>query len=121
VEGNIMLQKQYTTVRDEKLGKDVQMVEVTFVLPTEIKAKTAEVLGAFNRWKRGSHPMKWNKELKRWEVTMVLPLGEHQFRYLVDKTEWNNDWDADKYACAPYGGENSVVVCRALDAQSAPA
>jgi hypothetical protein len=36
--------------------------------------------------------------------------NEYQFRYLVNGTEWHNDWEADKYVPNPYSGDNSVVV-----------
>ena len=46
-----------------------------------------------------------------WHLTLELQSGkEYQFRYLVNGTDWYNDWDADRYVPNPFGGDNSVVV-----------
>jgi 1,4-alpha-glucan branching enzyme len=97
-----MLKKKY--VSDDKVCK------VTFVLPTEIQAKSAHVVGDFNNWSKDATPMKQLKD-GTWKVELSLDSGhEYQYRYLVNGTEWHNDWESDKYAAHPYGGENSVVV-----------
>ena len=44
-------------------------------------------------------------------ITLDLEPGrEYQFRYLVNNSEWHNDWQADKYTPNPFSGDNSVVV-----------
>ena len=35
--------------------------------------------------------------------------SEYQFRYLINGSEWHNDWEADKYVPNPFSGDNSVV------------
>ena len=35
---------------------------------------------------------------------------EYAFRYLIDGSRWENDWEADKYVPSEFGSENSVVV-----------
>ena len=54
------------------------------------------------------------KKLKNgnYAVTLELKPGrEYQFRYLIDESKWENDWNADKYVKSPYGdSDNSVVV-----------
>jgi len=43
-------------------------------------------------------------------VTIEVERGRtYQFRYLVDGSVWQNDWDADGYAANPFGGNNSVL------------
>lgn len=97
-----MLKKRY--ISDNKVCK------VTFVLPKEIEAKSAAVVGDFNSWSRDATPMKQLKD-GTWKAEVSLDAGrEYQYRYLVNGIEWHNDWSADKYAAHPYGGENSVVV-----------
>lgn len=54
-----------------------------------------------------------DKQEEGWfETSLTLPTGAaHEFRYLLDGEQWENDWDADKYV--PTGvseAENSVVV-----------
>jgi hypothetical protein len=34
----------------------------------------------------------------------------YQYRYLVNGTDWYNDWRADHYVPNEYGGDNSVVI-----------
>lgn len=41
----------------------------------------------------------------------LKPGAEYQFRYLINGTQWENDWAADKYVTSPYGDcDNSVVI-----------
>jgi 1,4-alpha-glucan branching enzyme len=94
----------------KKYVSDDKVCKVTFQLPGEIDAHTAFVVGDFNNWSKDATPMKQNKDGK-WKVDVSLDAGrEYQYRFLVNGTEWHNDWEADKYAAHPYGGENSVVV-----------
>ncbi len=45
-------------------------------------------------------------------ITLDLTPGkEYHFRYLIDESKWENDWNADKYVRSPYGdSDNSVVI-----------
>lgn len=96
-----MLKKKY-------MSKDT-ICKVTFILPTEIKARSANVVGEFNNWDKEASPMAQAKD-GAWQAELKLEAGrEYQFRYLVNGDEWHNDWEADKYVMHPYGGENSVV------------
>ncbi|RMF80254.1 MAG: glycoside hydrolase [Chloroflexi bacterium] len=97
-----MLKKQYL--------KSKPVCKVTFVLPEDIDAETAHLVGDFNEWGEVEIPM---KQLKSGEFKITLPLEtnrEYQYRYLVNGEEWHNDWDADKYVPNPFCCENSVVV-----------
>jgi len=85
-------------------------VRLTFILPPAIWAETVHLVGEFNNWNKTSHPLIWDRQEEVWKITLDLPKGcEYQFRYLVNGTEWHNDWHADKYVPNPYGGDNSVV------------
>lgn len=86
-------------------------VLVTFELPPAIWAETVHLVGDFNDWNQNSHPLKRGRDDDTWQITLELERGrEYQFRYLVNGTDWHNDWDADKYVPNPFGGDNSVVV-----------
>ncbi|KHE92848.1 MAG: 1,4-alpha-glucan branching enzyme GlgB [Candidatus Scalindua brodae] len=69
------------------------------------------VVGDFNNWNRSANPM---KKSKNGDYTTRLDLErgrEYQFRYLIDESKWENDWNADRYVQNPFGnGDNSVVV-----------
>jgi 1,4-alpha-glucan branching enzyme len=90
--------------------KTKPVCKVTFTLPEAVKAETVYLVGDFNEWNETKTRMKKLKN-GRFTVTLELEKGrEYQFRYLVNGNEWHNDWDADKYASNPFGGDNSVVV-----------
>jgi len=92
--------------------KSRAVCKVTFKLSREAarEAKTVHVVGEFNNWDVYATPM---KSLKNGSFTVTIDLErgrEYQFRYLVDETRWENDWDADKYLPSHFGNcENSVV------------
>jgi 1,4-alpha-glucan branching enzyme len=86
-------------------------VKVEFVLPEAIAAdaETAFLVGDFNDWSETATPMKKFKNGK-FKITLDLDTNrDYQFRYLVDGTQWHNDWDADRYVANPFSGDNSVV------------
>ena len=97
-----MLKKQYV--------KSKPVCKVTFTLPPQIKAETAYLVGDFNNWDEKATPMKKAKKDGQFSVTLELDKDhEYQFRYLINGTEWHNDWNADKYVPNPFIGDNSVV------------
>lgn len=90
--------------------KSKPICKVTFTLPEAIKAETAYLVGDFNNWDEKATPMKLVKKNGQFNITLELETGrEYQFRYLVNGTEWHNDWHADKYVPNPFSGDNSVV------------
>lgn len=97
-----MLKKQYLKSRP--------VCKVTFYLSAAVKAETVHLVGDFNDWDEEVTPMSQLKD-GRFSVTLELETGrEYQFRYLIDQTEWHNDWEADKYVPNPFSGDNSVVI-----------
>jgi 1,4-alpha-glucan branching enzyme len=85
--------------------------KVTFTLPEEL-AKTAKkvyVVGEFNNWNSTGLPMK--KKNGKYYLTIELPKNkEYEFRYLVNDTNWETDWEADGIKPSPFPEEpNSVV------------
>ena len=96
-----MLKKRYVS--------DGKVCEVTFVVPSDVQAGSAVLVGDFNNWDKDALPMKKAKN-GTWKAKVKLEAGrEYQYRYLLNDSEWQNDQAADDYAVHPYGGENSVV------------
>ena len=99
------LKKQYLKNKDR--------CKVTFRFPPAAAqdAGTVHLVGEFNDWSTVQTPM---KRLKSGEFTVTLELipgRAYQFRYLIDQTDWENDWEADRYVKSDFGDcENSVVV-----------
>lgn len=96
-----MLKKQYLKSRP--------VCKVTFLLPSEVSADDARVLGDFNNWDASATPMKQLKD-GRFSVVVELEQGrEYQFRYLIDTNTWHNDEEADRLVANPFDGQNSVI------------
>ncbi len=88
-----------------------ESVSVTFVLPPDVQARSAHLVGDMNNWDKGSTPMLFDERTQTWQIKVHLKKGRRiEFRYLVDGETWINDWHADEYAPNPFGGVNSVVV-----------
>lgn len=94
----------------KKYVKKKTVCKVTFYTPAAIEAETIHLVGDFNDWDEQATPMEALKD-GRFKATLDLDAGrEYQFRYLVNATEWHNDWEADKYVPNPFIGDNSVVM-----------
>jgi 1,4-alpha-glucan branching enzyme len=98
------IKKQYLKSRNS--------CKVTFKLPWTAApdAGTVCVVGEFNGWDLNANPM---KKLKSGDFTTTIELvpgREYRFRYLIDRSVWENDWHADKYERSPYGSDNSVII-----------
>ncbi len=98
--------------------KAKNICRIKFTLPkiAAPDAKSVCIVGDFNNWNIHANPM---KKLKNRDYTIKLDLEpgrEYQFRYFIDESKWENDWNADKYVKSPYGdSDNSVVIVDALD------
>ena len=90
-----------------------KLCKVTFRLPRVAApgAKRVCIVGDFNDWNTRANPMK-RLENGDYEISLKFePRKEYHFRYLIDDSKWENDWNADKYVKSPLGdSDNSVVV-----------
>jgi 1,4-alpha-glucan branching enzyme len=101
---------QEVAMIQKRAGSKSEKVLVTFQLPGSIWAETVHLAGDFNGWNRHSHPLTRSYANDCWEITLELDAGRaYQFRYLVNRTHWQNDWNADRYVPNPFGGDNSVL------------
>jgi hypothetical protein len=85
---------------------------VTFRLPKEAaqEAQVVMVVGDFNGWSTTETPMK-RLRTGDFMLTLEFPRNrEFRFRYFIDGSRWENDWNADRYFPNPYGGEDSVLI-----------
>ena len=84
-------------------------VLVTFVMSASIWADTIYVVGDFNQWDEQATPLRLTDN--GWMATLELDAGRaYQYRYLLNRVEWHNDWNADGYEPNRFGGDNSVVM-----------
>lgn len=91
---------------------DKEVCKVTFTFTSKLAetAKTVHLIGDFNNWKQPG--LKMRKRNEKFSLTIKLPVNnEYQFRYLVDGSHWETDWEADSLAHIPWVDEyNSVVI-----------
>jgi 1,4-alpha-glucan branching enzyme len=100
----VSLKKQYLKTKER--------CKVTFRLPKAAApgAKTVHIVGEFNDWSTVKTAMKRLKSGEFTAVVELVPGREYQFRYLIDQTAWENDWEADRYVKSDFGDcDNSVV------------
>jgi Glycogen recognition site of AMP-activated protein kinase len=95
-----MIQKTYFKTKD--------YCKVKFTFAPE-NAETVEVLGLNSDWENGIILKK--KKDGTFSAEVSLPKDTQQkFKYLVNKTEWVNDTEADSQEENEYGGTNSILV-----------
>ena len=93
-----MVQKTYYKTKD--------YCKVKFSFKVE-NAETIEILGLNSDWESSIIMSK----KKDGTFSADLPKdSKHEFKYLVNETEWINDPEADKQEPNIYGGTNSVVI-----------
>jgi len=79
---------------------------VEFVLESTA-AHSVYLAGDFNDWATHALPLK-EVSPGRWQATVALPPGVHQYRFLVDG-EWVNDPRACRTTPNPFGSCNCEV------------
>ena len=95
-----MVQKTYFKTKD--------YCKVKFILTTE-NAETVEILGLNSDWEN-SILMKKKKD-GSFTCDVSLPKDtRHEFKYLVNETEWLGDPEADEQEQNAFGSHNSVVI-----------
>lgn len=111
-EKNKPVEKDWRSGIKKQYLKSGEVCNVTFSLPKEAapEARVVTVVGDFNDWNASSGiPMKKMKS-GDYKVTMKLPRGkEYRFKYLIDSSRWENDWDADEYVPNAFGCDDSLV------------
>jgi 1,4-alpha-glucan branching enzyme len=79
---------------------------ITFSIEA-LEAKEVFLVGEFNGWKTGAHPMKKNGT-GIWTKPLMLPEGRFEYKFLID-----NNWVADpqnERSCSNcFGTQNSIV------------
>ena len=90
-------------------GKGGRTCKVTFELPPEVRSEHAAVVGEFNGWSCEAAPLKRRKD-GRLSVTVSLPTERsYRYRFLLDGSRWENDWEADAYVVNEFGTEDSLI------------
>lgn len=94
-----MVQKTYYKTKD--------YCKVKFSFTVE-NAETIEILGLNSDWEKSVIMSK--KKDGTFSADVNLPKDStHEFKYLVNETEWVNEPEADTVKPNVYGGTNSVI------------
>ncbi len=91
---------------------------VTFLVPPDIRARTASLCADFNGWSTRSHPMDRHPD-GSFSLTVELESGkDYCFRYFVDGYCWFNDEAADGYVNNQFDNLESVICLNHSQTQS---
>jgi len=82
-----------------------------FVLPAS-GAHSVHVAGSFNDWRPGAIPLEDRDHDGVWRATIVLPVGQHEYMFVVDGERWLADPNAGRYVDDDFGRENAVLIVR---------
>jgi 1,4-alpha-glucan branching enzyme len=99
-----MLKKLYS--------KTKPVCKVTFSLPVEAapQAERVLLLGDFNEWHL-PQGVEMKKKGNQFEAALDLDAGkQYAFRYLIDGSQWENDWQADAYVASPFAGVTNSLI-----------
>jgi len=91
--------------------KENPVCKVTFKLNKEVAASAMQVnlVGDFNNWDKENIRMKKIKT-GGFSIAVNLDIGkDYEFKYLMDKSIWLNEAEADKQVLNEFHGTNSVV------------
>ncbi|MFT2009803.1 isoamylase early set domain-containing protein [Pontibacter sp. 13R65] len=94
-----MIQKTYLKTKDQ--------CKVKFSIAPE-NAETVEILGLNNDWENPT-PMSKKKGGSFTYDTSLPKNTQHEFKYLVNKTVWLNEPEADDQKPNEFGTSNSVI------------
>jgi len=92
--------------------KSKPVCKATFTLPKEAapEADSVVLVGEFNDWDTINGIEMTKLKNGNFKAVVDLESGKnYEFRYLIDGSTWENDWEADNYVTSPFGEDNSVV------------
>jgi hypothetical protein len=77
-------------------------------------ARTVEVVGSFNDWRRGALPLHDDDHDGIWHGAVVLPTGQHEYMFVVDGERWVADPLAGRYVDDGFGAgrQNALLIVR---------
>lgn len=85
-------------------------VRVTFSLPCGAAPEPVSVVGDFNDWAPGAHPLRKRSNGRRSATVVLAPGTRSRFRYLSADGAWFDDEDADAFEPNAHGGRDGVLL-----------
>ena len=71
-------------------------------------AKAVSIVGEFNDWSIGRHPLQ-KTDSEAWHITLQLLPGTSQYTFVIDGIRWEDDADNPKRALNEFGTTNSIL------------
>jgi len=84
-------------------------LENTFRYTPNVQPKSVNLAGNFNNWSKTETPMADSDGDGTWEVTLDLPDGEYQYKFVINGETWVSDPNNSETAPDGFGGHNSVI------------
>lgn len=77
-------------------------------------AQSVEVVGSFTDWRPGAVVLRDDDHDGIWRASVVLPVGEHEYMFVVDGERWVPDPLAGRYVDDGFGRQNALLFVRPL-------
>ena len=77
-------------------------------------ARSVEVVGSFTDWRPGAVTLRDDDHDGIWRASVVLPVGEHEYMFVVDGERWVADPLAGRYVDDGFGRQNALLFVRPL-------
>jgi cyclomaltodextrinase / maltogenic alpha-amylase / neopullulanase len=87
---------------------DIKLRRVPFIFETDTDYGAVYLAGTFNDWNAGG--MLMDKGEGKWEIALLLPPGEHAYKFVADGNWITDRARGDAFIDDEHGGENSVVI-----------
>jgi hypothetical protein len=75
-------------------------------------AKSVEVVGSFTDWRPGAVVLRDDDHDGVWRAAVVLPVGQHEYMFVVDGEQWVTDPLAGRFVDDGFGRQNSLLIVR---------
>lgn len=86
-------------------GPSLRAIDLAVLAPD---AQSVSVVGEFNDWRVDSHPLQ-QKDHETWHITLHLPPGVYQYKFVIDGTRWEDDADNPNRTVNEFGTSNSIL------------
>ena len=77
-------------------------------------ARSVDVVGSFTDWQSGAVVLRDDEHDGIWRGTVVLPVGQHEYMFVVDGERWVTDPLAGRYVDDGFGRQNALLFVRPI-------
>jgi hypothetical protein len=75
-------------------------------------ARSVDVVGSFTNWRPGTIRLHDEDNDGIWRGSVVLPVGQHEYMFVVDGERWVVDPLAGRYVDDGFGRQNALLIVR---------